>query len=61
MVDISQTGVSAFQGVSRRFICNGVGVSSERFKIPPLGGIETHGTHREGGQVAFHRIGGVRR
>jgi hypothetical protein len=46
MVDISQKGVSAFQGVSRRFICNGAGVSSRRFKKPPLGGFETLGTHR---------------
>lgn len=48
MVDVKQKGVSAFHSVSWRFICNGEGVSFRRFKIPPLGGIETHVTHRGG-------------
>jgi hypothetical protein len=46
LVDIRQQAFQrfkAFQGVSFATV---KGVSYRRFKKPPLGGFETHGTHR---------------
>jgi len=57
MVDVRQKGVSAFQGVSWRFICNGEGVSYRRFKNAPFRGhLKRYDTHRPNGMGAFHRV-----